>query len=63
MNRRQAKKAYMKQYDRPGFLQSITVMDLEEFRSKILDPENKGKMIKSMIDQSYTKTIQEIINR
>mgnify|MGYP003294392993 CR=1 FL=1 len=58
-----AKNAYLKQYDRPGFLQSITVMDLEEFRSKILDPENKGKMIKSMIDQSYTKTIQEIINR
>lgn len=58
-----AKNAYLKQYDRPGFLQSITVMDLEEFRSKVLDPENKGKMIKSMIDQSYTKTIQEIINR
>lgn len=63
----EAKAAYLKQYDRPGFLQSITTMDLEEFRSKVLDPKNKGKMVKSNLNaemqKSITQTIKEIINR
>ncbi|MCQ2577523.1 MAG: hypothetical protein MJ176_03215 [Treponema sp.] len=61
-----AKNAYLKQYDRPGFLQSITTMDLEEFRNKVLNPENKGKMIKSLnaeMQKSITQTIEEIFNR
>ena len=43
-----ARKAYLKQYDRPGFLGSITDMPIEEFRSKIFSKEFKGSMIKSM---------------
>lgn len=57
-----ARAAYLKQYDKPGFLQSITTMDIEEFRNKVLNPENKGKMIKSLIDKSYSETIKEIFN-
>lgn len=60
-----AKAAYLKQYDRPGFLQSITTMDLEEFREKALKT-NKGEMIKSLnaeMQHNVAKTIQEIINR
>ena len=62
----EARAAYLKQYDRPGFLQSITAMDLEEFRQKVLDPENKGEMIKSLnaeMQKSITQTIEEIFNR
>ncbi|MCQ2086616.1 MAG: hypothetical protein MJZ37_00870 [Bacilli bacterium] len=62
----EAKAAYKKQYDRPGFLQSITTMDLEEFRSKVLDPKNKGKIVKSLnaeMQKSITETITEIFNR
>lgn len=61
----EAKAAYLKQYDKPGFLQSITTMDLEEFREKVLHT-NKGEMIKSLnaeMQNNVTKTIQEIFNR
>jgi hypothetical protein len=42
-----ARQAYLKQYDRPGFLGAIDVMPVEEFRNKVLSKKNHGVMIKS----------------
>jgi hypothetical protein len=46
-----ARRAYLKQYDRPGFLGDIDVMPLEEFREKVLAKKNHGKMIKSFSER------------
>jgi hypothetical protein len=43
-----ARKAYLSQYDRPGFLGDIVEMGIEEFKGKIFDEKNKGKMIKAL---------------
>ncbi len=42
----EAKEAYLKQYDRPGFFGSIDKMSIDTFKGKAFDPANKGKMIK-----------------
>jgi hypothetical protein len=42
----EAKEAYLKQYDRPGFLGPIDKMGIDAFKEKAFDPANKGKMIK-----------------
>jgi hypothetical protein len=44
----EARNAYLKQYDRPGFLGSIDAMPLEEFREKVLSNKFKGKTVKSL---------------
>ncbi|MDR1232158.1 MAG: hypothetical protein LBK61_12265 [Spirochaetaceae bacterium] len=41
-----AKAAYLKQYDRPGFLGSIVKMDIDTFKEKAFDVKNKGKPLK-----------------
>jgi hypothetical protein len=41
----EAKAAYMKQYDRPGFFGSIIKMDIDTFKEKAFDPKNKGKRL------------------
>jgi len=46
-----AKKAYLKQYDRPGFLGKIDVMPIEEFREKVLSKKYHGKMVKSFSER------------
>jgi hypothetical protein len=43
-----ARAAYLKQYDRPGFLGKIDVMPIEEFREKALSKQYHGKMVKSI---------------
>jgi hypothetical protein len=40
-----AQKAYLKQYDRPGFLGDISAMDIDTFKIKAFDPKNKGRML------------------
>lgn len=40
-----AKTAYLKQYDRPGFLGSITTMSIDEFKDYVLAKENHGERI------------------
>lgn len=40
-----AKAAYLKQYDRPGFLRSITTMSIDEFKDYVLAKENHGERI------------------
>jgi hypothetical protein len=40
-----AKAAYLKQYDRPGFLGSITTMSIDEFKDYVLSKENHGERI------------------
>lgn len=47
-----AKKAYMKQYDRPGFYGSMTTMTIDEFKSFIFS--KKGKMIHKSFDIQIT---------
>jgi hypothetical protein len=42
----EAKAAYLKQYDRPGFLASIDTMDIETFKEKAFDEKNKGKILR-----------------
>ena len=44
----EARRAYLKQYDRPGFLGSIDTMPLEEFREKALSNKFRGKTVKSL---------------
>jgi len=41
----EAKKAYMKQYDRPGFFGSMDSMTIEEFKTYVFSRTNKGKRI------------------
>ena len=48
---KEAKIAYLKQYDRPGFLGGIDIMPLEKFREKVLSKKNHGKMVKSVTDR------------
>jgi hypothetical protein len=43
-----ARTAYLRQYDRPGFLGKIDVMPIEEFREKVLSKQYHGKMVKSV---------------
>jgi hypothetical protein len=42
----EAKKAYLSQYDCPGFLGDIDAMDIEVFKDKAFDPKNKGKKLR-----------------
>jgi hypothetical protein len=44
---KEARSAYLKQYDRPGFLGTIDGIPLEEFREKVLSQAYQGKMVKS----------------
>ena len=41
----EAKEAYRKQYDRPGFMGSITTMSIEEFKEYVLAKNNHAKRI------------------
>lgn len=41
----EAKEAYRKQYDRPGFMGSITTMGIEEFKEYVLAKDNHAKRI------------------
>jgi inorganic pyrophosphatase len=41
----EARKAYLSQYDRLGFLGEIDAMDIETFKEKAFDPKNKGKKL------------------
>ena len=53
-----AKKAYLMQYDRPGFLGKIDTMDFDEFKEFILLKRNHGKkIIKSYSD--FVKSVGE----
>ena len=42
---KEAKAAYLRQYDRPGFFGEMIEMSIEEFKEKAFDKKNKGKMI------------------
>ncbi|UTY31706.1 PBECR2 nuclease fold domain-containing protein [Treponema putidum] len=42
---KEAKAAYLRQYDRPGFFGKMIEMNIEEFKEKAFDKKNKGKMI------------------
>ncbi|MDR1219703.1 MAG: hypothetical protein LBK73_08860 [Treponema sp.] len=44
-----AKAAYLKQYDRPGFFGDIVKMDIETFKEKAFDPKNKGKKLRGRL--------------
>jgi hypothetical protein len=41
----EAKKAYLSQYDRQGFMGDIATMDIDTFKKKAFDPNNKGKKL------------------
>jgi hypothetical protein len=65
----EAKAAYLKQYNRPGFLRDIITMPLEEFRQKILSKRYHGKIVKSEYEisnsmkKSYTDKVREALER
>jgi hypothetical protein len=46
---KEAKVAYLKQYDDPKFFGSMTSIPVEEFRKKVMDKKNYGKVIKSHV--------------
>jgi hypothetical protein len=41
----EARKAYLSQYNRPGFLGSIDGMDIDTFKERAFNPKNKGKRL------------------
>jgi hypothetical protein len=45
-NEEEAKEAYLKQYDRPGFLGDIVKMDIDTFKEEAFNQKNKGKPLK-----------------
>jgi hypothetical protein len=55
---KEARQAYLRQYDRPGFLGNIDAMPLEEFREKVLSKKYHGKMVKS-----YSERVREALGR
>lgn len=48
----EAKKAYLKQYDRPGFYGSMTTMTIDQFKTFIFS--HKGKMVHKSFDIQIT---------
>ena len=48
----EAKKAYLKQYDRPGFYGSMTIMTIDQFKTFIFS--HKGKMVHKSFDIQIT---------
>ena len=42
---KEAKTAYLKQYDRPGFFGDMVEMTMEDFQEKIFDKKNQGKKL------------------
>ena len=40
-----AKKAYMSQYDRPGFFGSMDEMSIDAFKEKVFNEKNRGKKV------------------
>jgi hypothetical protein len=42
----EAKAAYLKQYDRPGFFGDIVKMDIDTFKEEAFDTKNKGRPLK-----------------
>jgi hypothetical protein len=46
LDENKAREAYVSQYDRPGFLGDIDTMDIETFKAKAFDPNNKGKILR-----------------
>jgi hypothetical protein len=57
----EAKAAYLKQYDRLGFLGDIDAMDIEIFKEKAFDKKNKGKMLaKSVsVDRAFSRRVYD----
>lgn len=53
----EAKKAYLKQYDRPGFYGSMDVVDFDTFKSYVTDKDNWGKKIK--VKSGKTSTVNK----
>lgn len=58
----EAKKAYLKQYDKPGFYGSMETMSVEDFKAKVYG--NKGKKItvekSSLFQQDFSKVMSGI---
>jgi predicted kinase len=55
----EAKAAYLKQYDRPGFFGSIIEMDIDTFKETAFDDGNKGKplaAVEAVLNKSIDKT-------
>jgi hypothetical protein len=65
----EAKTAYLKQYDRPGFLRDIITMPLEEFREKVLSKRYHGKVIKAVkelsnsMNKSYSERVKQALSK
>lgn len=59
-----AKEAYLSQYDRPGFLGKIDVMEFEKFKDYVLSKNHHGKriMAKSMNISEYMKSVKKSFN-
>jgi hypothetical protein len=58
---KEARAAYLKQYDRPGFLGTIDRIPLEEFRDKVLSKDYQGKMVKSFAQR--VRAVVEVASR
>lgn len=59
----EAKQAYLKQYDRPGFFGNIDIVDFDVFKTWVTDKSNWGKKIKIKNDGMIRlrKSIHDIL--
>ena len=57
---KEARQAYVKQYDSPKFFGGITAMAMDEFKKKVESKQSQGRMLKSQVDapeEQETSTI------
>lgn len=46
---KEAKEAYLRQYDDPRFFGTMTVIPMEKFKEKVMDKKTQGHMVKSVV--------------
>jgi hypothetical protein len=58
----EAKDAYLKQYDRPGFFGDILKMDIDTFKEEAFDKKNKGKCLKKTRERAYGVDLDYVLD-
>jgi hypothetical protein len=57
-----AQEAYLKQYDRHGFLGSILEMNIEDFKELAFDVKNRGKRLEKTRERAYGMDLDYVLD-
>lgn len=57
---KEAKEAYLKQYDKPGFYGGMTPMTVDEFKKKVKATKDRPQMIKSFTEKDTGPTVWHV---